>query len=918
MFIIQLTVFSEDAVSADEPIDEDWPMFRLDYLHTGFKEGLAPDTNQTMWEFNTGTNNRWIVSSPMIVDDYVYIGSENGKLYKLYLENGTEVWNYTADAGGGWAHFWSSPYVDKENNMVLCHADGVHAVNMTTGERIWHFDSAVREFSSPVVHDGVVFVGSFDNCVYALPQTDPNGDGTISQQEIVWIYYSGEYQNGVRVEDTGGAVSTTLAVFDGMVIGAEQTQMDSGSSYCDYNAFAIPEVDEDGSGEIEHDEIIWKYEIGEHLPIIDTGVPGEGGDCFSSPSVNLDLGQIYIGSRDQFVYCLAIEPQGDGLDNDGDGFFDNEGELIWRAPVDNEVYSSPSIHDGNIFVGSGMYNTGGSPGSVYCLRESDGGEVWRYPNTDGFLSSPLVADGKVFIGSNDENLYVFHEENGTVMWSYHPTGGGQNAIGSSPSLYEDQVVVGCCNGKVYAFHTPRINYPPEVDLLSPENNAIFVSSETPVLQWLGSDPNPGDTLSHDVYLSTSKNDVDDLKSNARVSSGQSQESFEMTQIKEGERYFWKIVVSDGEYESESARWSISVNTKPSIELLNPEDESIIDTIDVTIHWNSDDDDGDDLFFDVYLDTDSDPTDLVSENQSSHSFDAEELEDGETYYWMISAKDEMEATESPIWSFTINLPGETNNPPTIQLVSPEDAGIFDTTTVTLIWEGDDEDDDSLSYTVFIDMNEEPVTVAAEDIGESSYEVYDLQDGETYFWKIKVSDGIDETESPIWSFSVNTYQETNIPPEIDLLYPEDGITLTSNAIQLVWRASDEDKDKLTFDVYLGINPNSTTIVSQDQYESSYQTIGLVPGQTYCWKVVVSDGTHEVSSEFWNLTVEEKTEEGDKDEEFYEVIFDEPLYLGSIGALIVIIIMVFVFIAMRRQEGQGWDDWEENWEEDWEDWD
>jgi len=387
-------------------------MFRLDYLHTGFKEGLAPDTNQTMWTFDTGTNNRWIVSSPMIVDEYVYIGSENGKLYKLNLENGTEVWNYTADSAGGWAHFWSSPFVDKESNMVFCHADGVHAVNMTTGERIWRFDSAVREFSSPVVHDGVVFVGSYDNCVYALPQEDPNGDGNITNDEIVWTYYSGEYASGARIDDTGGAVSTTLAIANGMVFGAEQTQLDSGSSYCDYNAFALPEIDPDGSGVIEHNEIIWNYEIGEHLPVIDTGVPGEGGDCFSSPSLNLDMGQLYIGSRDMFVYCLAIEPQGDGLDNDGDGIFDNEGELIWRSPVDNEVYSSPSIHDGRIFIGSGRYATGGSPGSVYCFRESDGEEEWSISNNDGFLSSPLVADNKVFIGCNDEFLYVLNESDG--------------------------------------------------------------------------------------------------------------------------------------------------------------------------------------------------------------------------------------------------------------------------------------------------------------------------------------------------------------------------------------------------------------------------------------------------------------------------------------------------------------------------
>lgn len=461
------------SINAQEPGSEDWPMFRLDCLHTGYKEGVAPETNDLGWLFDTGTNNRWVVSSPMIVDDYVYIGSDNGNLYKLDVRNGAEIWNYSAGSGT-LAQFWSSPCVDKENGMVFCHANGVHAVSMETGERIWHFETMNREFSSPVVYDGMVFVGSYDTHLYCLPEFDPNGDGVIDDDEVIWYYETGEYKSGVHVEGTGGAVSTTAAIANGMVFGAEQTRYSSGATYSDYYVFALPLEDPNHNGVIDHSEIIWKYKIGEKVPVIETDVPGEGGEAFSSPTVNVELNQLYIGSRAsqdtdlQYLYCLSLDHDSNRLDDDMDGIFDNEGELIWRFATDNEIFSSPSLHEGTIFFGTGEYSYAASPGSVYALRESDGSEVWRFQSSNGFLSSALIADGKIYIGCNDDHLYCLDEESGDEIWSFLAEGGSRNAIGSSPSLYNGQVVVGSCNGMVYSFFQAGENDPPKISIDHPD------------------------------------------------------------------------------------------------------------------------------------------------------------------------------------------------------------------------------------------------------------------------------------------------------------------------------------------------------------------------------------------------------------------------------------------------------------------
>ena len=660
-----------NTASVSRSASDDWPMFRLNHLHTGYKEGKAPDTNDIDWIFDTGNNNRWIVSSAMIVDDFVYIGSDNGKLYKLKLQDGSEVWNYTVSSGTGCAaQFWSSPCVDLENNMVLCHATGVHAVDLYTGEPIWHFDTNTREFSSPVVHDGVVFVGSYDKCVYAIPQEDPNGDGTISEDELEWVYYAGEYQNGAHVEETGGAVSTTLAIVDGMVFGAEQTQYDSGSAYCDYNAFCLPQEDPDGSGVIEHDEIIWKYEIGEHLPVVDTGIPGEGGDCFSSPSVNVELGQVYIGSRDMNMYCLAIEPQGDGLDNDGDGLWDNEGELIWRTPVDNEVYSSPSYHDGKLFFGTGQYSHS-EPGSVYCLRESDGSEVWSFQNDVGFLSSPLIADGKLFIGSIGDCVFVFNEDDGADVWSYE----GPHAFGSSPTLYKGRIVIGCCNGMVYCFYPQIPNIPPEIALFGPASN-----TELPlpvVLEWEGSDldENDADNLSYDLYLDTDKN------ATLRLASGLLDTSYELTELEDGTVYYWRVVASDtkdwtsSEIKTFLVNNSIPQNTAPWVTLLTPEDGLTLEETEIELEWEGEDEDGDDLLYTVYLDDNSYPGTMIGENLSGESLEVQGLKDGVEYYWRVMVNDGSDEAGSAIWSFVIELP-QPNQKPSITMDDPKEGELIE--------------------------------------------------------------------------------------------------------------------------------------------------------------------------------------------------------------------------------------------------
>jgi len=476
------------------------------------------------------------------------------------------------------------------------------------------------------------------------------------------------------------------------------------------------------------------------------------------------------------------------------------------------------------------------------------------------------------------------------------------------------VVIGSCNGKVYCFNTPRINYEPQVELISPNKGLIFRSIDDPLLVWSGTDPNPGDTLQYDVYLSTELDSVEDLSPDALASSDQVQEEFDTSGIETGIVYYWRILVSDDEFTATSEIWSFSLNAKPEIQMDEPENEKILASTDVMLSWIASDGDSDDLTYHVYLDDQEIPQTLVASNITSTSFEVSDLQDGESYYWYVEVSDGRENTTTPVFSFSINLQAASNTAPTISLVTPEQDMILDTTEVSLFWSGDDEDGDTLRYTVYFDTETDPETEIVSDIEDDTFLVANLVDGSTYYWKVGVDDGIDKEISEIWSFSIDIGHVENEPPVIELEFPVNNTDFSGEYITLRWTASDKDRDDLTYDVFMGIDSTNLSLISQDQKTKTCYCYNLMGNQTYYWYVVVKDGMNEVSSEirsFTNLEVQKDSGGGD-DDEWISGISNDSLLAGGVILAIAIVAVVIVFFSRRNV---GYDD---EYYEDSDDWD
>ena len=110
------------------------------------------------------------------------------------------------------------------------------------------------------------------------------------------------------------------------------------------------------------------------------------------------------------------------------------------------------------------------------------------------------------------------------------------------------------------------------------------------------------------------------------------------------------------------------------------------------------------------------------------------------------------------------------------------------------------------------------------------------------------------------SVEDFNTRNSPPTAPvLIYPAHGDTGISLMPTLMWESStDQDRDNITYDVFLGPQMNPTTIKSNRQSGTTYTvSSSLMENTTYYWKVVTSDGQgNETSSDIYRFTTKKLT--------------------------------------------------------------
>ena len=100
-------------------------------------------------------------------------------------------------------------------------------------------------------------------------------------------------------------------------------------------------------------------------------------------------GDIWWGKHEAWLKCIDATGQGD-VTSSG---------LLWSYPVERHCCSTPSVHDGLVYVAD-------CGGKLHCVDAQTGSPYWVHDAERDIWASTLVADGKVYIGTRRGDFWI--------------------------------------------------------------------------------------------------------------------------------------------------------------------------------------------------------------------------------------------------------------------------------------------------------------------------------------------------------------------------------------------------------------------------------------------------------------------------------------------------------------------------------
>ncbi|MFK8059225.1 MAG: fibronectin type III domain-containing protein, partial [Polaribacter sp.] len=200
-----------------------------------------------------------------------------------------------------------------------------------------------------------------------------------------------------------------------------------------------------------------------------------------------------------------------------------------------------------------------------------------------------------------------------------------------------------------------VNTAPSIpDLIYPSSNIVCINNNI-IFEWSKSTDAEGNRITYRLEIAANNSFSPLLQTVTSFSESK------LITLERGKGYFWRIKAIDNksaesdysavnQFLTEGDGVTNHIPFSPNLEA--PALNSEIDATSTTLSWTASDADGDSLKYDVYLDTNPNPTTKVSENQSENTFNALGLSAASTYYFKIVVKDDKKGVSiGQIWSFT---------------------------------------------------------------------------------------------------------------------------------------------------------------------------------------------------------------------------------------------------------------------------
>lgn len=160
-------------------------------------------------EFKDIPLNTYIIASPAVVGDQLYVGTHENGVVGVNWKTGKQTWRYK-DENRDFAYH-ASCSVTKDHVFVGAQDKQFHCINRKTGEQVWTFKTRAQIDSSSAVAGDRVFFGSGDGNIYGL--------NTKTGKEVF-------------KHNAGKDITAGIAIGEGYMVVGEEAGGSKGNLYC--------------------------------------------------------------------------------------------------------------------------------------------------------------------------------------------------------------------------------------------------------------------------------------------------------------------------------------------------------------------------------------------------------------------------------------------------------------------------------------------------------------------------------------------------------------------------------------------------------------------------------------------------------------------------------------------------------------
>ena len=317
------------------------------------------------------------------------------------------VWKKKIDGGA----FDATPVI-VDGVVYVGDVDGVfYALRLSDGDELWTFEAEIGFTAAAGVRDGLVFAGNIDGMFYCL-------DAETGKK--LWEFDAGAEING-----------GPNFYGDNVLFGSQNATL-----------YAL---------DAQTGKPAWEYAINDQIRCQPTVVEGRAflaGCDGKLHIIDLDVGE-EIGSVE------ISSPTGSTPAVVGDYvFFGTESakflsinwrneEIAWtyQSGRRREPFRSSAAATENVII------FGGRDKMVHGVATDTGEALWTFPTKGLVDGSPLLAGARAFVGSSDGRLYALDAMTGEKVWEYDA--GGQ--FTSSAAAAGGRLVIGNYDGTLYCF-----------------------------------------------------------------------------------------------------------------------------------------------------------------------------------------------------------------------------------------------------------------------------------------------------------------------------------------------------------------------------------------------------------------------------------------------------------------------------------